>query len=1047
MSRSSYDGSITINTFVDTAGISKGLNSISGKVQNISRTLNVIAGFTGFVALSESALAASSSLTEVRNVAEVTFGNMISKLDEFNSKSIESYGMSELMATEAASSFMAMGNSMGFARDQASDMAIRLTELTADFASFYNISQDRARIALSAVYTGETETMKQYGILLTEVNLQQYENTYGLGRNVKTMAAAEKALLRYNYVLKATVNAQGDFARTSGSWANQLRILKEMWRQFMIVIGTTLTAILLPALKTMNAAISVMINWANALNLALANIFGIDFNKITQASSGVSDASSGMEDMANATEDVAGATEDANKELKKYLGNYDELNVIQKNIVGQSEDVSDSLGDITPEITPSTGSGLVSSIKEKVESDIDTLFELGHKISQTLTKMMNDIDWDAIYKKAENFGNGLAQFLNGLITVEAFQAVGRTLAGVLNTVIVASLKFVKTFEWYNFGRALEAGLTAYVKKLKLNEAAEALARAIMGIVDMANGFMDAYEFGTIGKKIADAINTFFYNFDGKEFGKALNKFVSGLITELNVFLTNVDWKEVIKDGIEFLGELDIGTLFLVGSVVLSKILGFSVAGAVIQTIGGALIKSLGGYLSIALGDMLAKLFGSSTLQGLGIGAVLIEFGKFAAKTIGWGFKSMFGSELASGMLSGLRALSPLFTEFLGGGSIIGGAILSIKSFIDAITNGLNWLNALGMGVGDILIGLGLVIAGVVTGPVGLLIAGIIFAIQLFVTWFVELMGGWESFQQYWITGIQLIGQWFIDIWNGIAEFFGGLIAGIQGAWDGFVGWISQTWQGFVDFWNVTVEFFSNTWEAVIFFFQTLWDTFIGWISEKWEGFKQTWQTGIDTIKQWWDNLCKTISDIWNAIWGPIKAAWDGFTQAWQIGIEGARQAWQTFSNTVVNIFNGIMAPIRGVIDTVKGWIDGIIGSIQWLQQKISSIRMPSFSFGSSTTRTYSTSGLSTASYSVPALANGAVIPSNNPFLAMLGDQKKGTNIEAPLDTIKQALSEVMEKVTPAQQGDIIIEIDGKEVFKAVRTQNTSYKKQTGVSAF
>ncbi len=99
---------------------------------------------------------------------------------------------------------MAMGSSIGFTQDEASDMAVQLTGLTGDFSSFYNISQDYSRVALSAVYTGETETLKRYGIILTEANLQQYAYTQGINESVHAMSAKEKALLRYNYIMQAT---------------------------------------------------------------------------------------------------------------------------------------------------------------------------------------------------------------------------------------------------------------------------------------------------------------------------------------------------------------------------------------------------------------------------------------------------------------------------------------------------------------------------------------------------------------------------------------------------------------------------------------------------------------------------------------------------------------------------------------------------------------------------------------------------------------------------------------------------------------------------
>ena len=200
-SPSSSHGTLTIYTNVDTKGLESGLSGITKTFNKLSSAMKMSVGIAGMLALGKSAVDAASDLKEYRNVAEVTFGSLIYMLDQLNENSIEAYGMSRLMATQAASGFMAMGNAAGIARKESAEMAIGLTKYMADFASFYNLSHERARTALAAVYTGETETLKQYGIMLQEVNLQQFENERGLGRSIKTMTAAEKAQLRYNYIM------------------------------------------------------------------------------------------------------------------------------------------------------------------------------------------------------------------------------------------------------------------------------------------------------------------------------------------------------------------------------------------------------------------------------------------------------------------------------------------------------------------------------------------------------------------------------------------------------------------------------------------------------------------------------------------------------------------------------------------------------------------------------------------------------------------------------------------------------------------------------
>ena len=191
-------------------------------VKGILASVSLIA----LVKLGKEALEYASNIEEVQNVVDVSFGDMAEEVNQFAKTSAASFGMSELMAKKTASTFMAMSNGMGVARQAGKTMSLQLTALSGDMASFYNVSQDIADTALKSVFTGETESLKKFGIVLTEANLKAYAMSQGIKKQYSEMSQAEKVALRYNYVMQATANAQGDFARTSNSWANQIRILK-----------------------------------------------------------------------------------------------------------------------------------------------------------------------------------------------------------------------------------------------------------------------------------------------------------------------------------------------------------------------------------------------------------------------------------------------------------------------------------------------------------------------------------------------------------------------------------------------------------------------------------------------------------------------------------------------------------------------------------------------------------------------------------------------------------------------------------------------------
>ena len=164
----SYDGSIMIETKVDSSGVQKGIGSINKQAKTmktsfagIGKAVTAAFAVKVLVDFGKQAVSLASDLQEVQNVVDVAFGDMADKVEEFAKTSIETMGISELTAKRTASTYMAMGKGMGLAAQDAFNMSLGLTQLSADMASFYNISQERADIALKAVYTGETEVLKQ----------------------------------------------------------------------------------------------------------------------------------------------------------------------------------------------------------------------------------------------------------------------------------------------------------------------------------------------------------------------------------------------------------------------------------------------------------------------------------------------------------------------------------------------------------------------------------------------------------------------------------------------------------------------------------------------------------------------------------------------------------------------------------------------------------------------------------------------------------------------------------------------------------------------
>ena len=175
------DGSVIIDTRLDTTGVQKGVSAIKQSFDGLGSTVKKIGLLIGgvfavgkLVQFGKECVALGSDLAEVQNVVDVTFTTMSDKVNEFAKNAMTSAGLSETMAKRYVGTFGAMSKSFGFSEAQAYDMSTALTQLTGDVASFYNISQDLAYIKLKSVFTGETETLKDLGVVMTQSALDQY---------------------------------------------------------------------------------------------------------------------------------------------------------------------------------------------------------------------------------------------------------------------------------------------------------------------------------------------------------------------------------------------------------------------------------------------------------------------------------------------------------------------------------------------------------------------------------------------------------------------------------------------------------------------------------------------------------------------------------------------------------------------------------------------------------------------------------------------------------------------------------------------------------
>lgn len=346
MAISNGDGSIILKTAVDTSGVEKGMNSIQNIVSEIGKTIAIAFSVHQLVQFGKEATNLASDLQEVQNVVDVAFGSMSEKIEKFADTSIEKFGMSRLTAKRTASTYMAMAKGMGIAEGVASDMAITMTGLTADIASFYNMSQERADVILKSVYTGETETLKQLGIVMTEVNLQNFAYSQGIKKKLSAMTQQEKTMLRYKFVLEQTKLAQGDFARTSDSWANQTRILTERWKEAQAVWGESFIMIGTMLLPVLNNLVDILTQIGYAAQVAARWVYKLATGKEFGSVDTAKQQADAVGETAENQQDVADAVKETAKEQEKMLAGFDELNILSGNTAENMADSSLLMGDV-----------------------------------------------------------------------------------------------------------------------------------------------------------------------------------------------------------------------------------------------------------------------------------------------------------------------------------------------------------------------------------------------------------------------------------------------------------------------------------------------------------------------------------------------------------------------------------------------------------------------------------------------------------------------------------------------------------------------------
>ena len=237
-------------------------NSFSKRIEHITKVGQKLKGIgqgmtvgvtLPILAMGGAMVKLASDMEETINKVDVSFGKNSDTVKQWAKNSIKTMGLAQQSALDSAALYGDMATGMGLSQEKAADMAMSLTQLGADLASFKNISNDVAQTALKSIFTGETESLKNLGVVMTQTNLEQFAMSKGIRKRIKDMTEAEKVNLRYNYVLEKTKNAHGDFERTGGGASNQMRMFQENLKELGVTFGQYILPYFTKAVKWLNS--------------------------------------------------------------------------------------------------------------------------------------------------------------------------------------------------------------------------------------------------------------------------------------------------------------------------------------------------------------------------------------------------------------------------------------------------------------------------------------------------------------------------------------------------------------------------------------------------------------------------------------------------------------------------------------------------------------------------------------------------------------------------------------------------------------------------
>lgn len=883
----------------------------------------------------KSCIELGSDLAEVQNVVDVTFSQMSKQVDKFAQNAAAQFGLSETMAKQFTGTFGAMAKAFGFSEKAAYDMSTTLTGLAGDVASFYNISQDEAYTKLKSVFTGETESLKDLGIVMTQTALDSYALATGFGKTTAKMSEAEKVALRYKFVQDQLTTAAGDFSRTSTGWANQVRILQLQFDSLRATIGQGLIAALSPVIQVINTIIGKLLSMANAFKAFVAMLSGgkKDGN-ITETAAGMEAIAAAADKAGAATSGIGSAAKKAAKDIKSATTGIDELNIINPDSGSDSGSGSGGggaggynaddfdMGTLPEQEDVVSGklqkiADLMNQLKDSFTSGFwdafgDTsVFDSIQNSIKSIKDSLKDIFTDpGVQAAALNFANtfsyALGQIAGSVASIGA--TIADNLLGGISKYLEQNKDRIKDYliQMFNVGSeiaTLVGNFTASIADIFTvfrSDSAKQITADIIGI--FSSSFMGVTELG--GKFIRDLIQLITKPITDNT--GQIKERIQGLLDELQpIFDKLKELVDKIWDGLNTAYDTVAKPVFDAFTEAISSVVDWitetqtrfdGAIGIVAAFFGaweivklGEFIINAGGVVSM-LSGMVAGFVANAAAIATHTAALIADKIETAA------IVAMYAKDFVVNLAQGTAALIQQAAQFV----INTAAKIADTAAQIAMTAATVAWNAVCVIATTVTTALGAAIA-FLTSPIGL----VIIAITALIAAGVLLYQHWDE-----------VSAFAVEIWGKIKETINNAIDAVKVFIANTLQVIKVSWE---NKWNAIKAFVSNLWNVIKLLATTVFEAIRDKLSEIWDSVRQTIEDKWNAIKDWFEDIWKKIKEVFkpdamieigknimNKLWDGLKSVWESIT-GWLQGC----------ANFVSGVWDGIVEGAKSIFKSAK----------------------------------------------------------------------------------------------------------------------------------